>query len=155
MNPRSSFRLVWHWPMPFPTAVVLVMVLTMAWTGPVLCDAIHDAARDGDLARVQELLKDNRDRVFSKDDEYDWTPLHFATQKGHKDVAELLLANKADVNAKSIGGETPLHVAALNGQKELAELLLANKADVNSRTIDEQTPLHFAAFNGQKELAEL
>ena len=28
---------------------------------------------------------------------------------GHKDVVELLLANKAEVNAKDNHGETPLH----------------------------------------------
>ncbi len=29
------------------------------------------------------------------------TPLHLAAQEGHKDVAELLLAHKADLNAMS------------------------------------------------------
>jgi len=32
-------------------------------------------------------------------------------------VAELLLANKAEVNAKSTGGYTHLHFAADNGSK--------------------------------------
>jgi hypothetical protein len=40
-----------------------------------------------------------------------------AAFNGHKDVAELLLANKAEVNAKSIGGYTPLHFAADHGAK--------------------------------------
>ena len=32
---------------------------------------------------------------------------------GHKDVAELLLANKAEVNAKDNDGETPLHCSGV------------------------------------------
>ena len=32
-----------------------------------------------------------------------------AAGRGHKDVVELLLANKAEVNAKDNDGETPLH----------------------------------------------
>jgi ankyrin repeat protein len=38
-------------------------------------------------------------------------------------VAELLLANKAEVNAKDNRGNTPLHLAAAKGHKDVAELL--------------------------------
>jgi ankyrin repeat protein len=40
-----------------------------------------------------------------------------------KDVAELLLANRADVNATTVDGETPLHWAAAVGDKDVVELL--------------------------------
>ena len=65
-----------------------------------------------------------------------------AAINGHKDVAELLLANKAEVNAKDNNGVTPLHLAAFNGHKDVAELLLANKAEVNAKDNDGETPLH-------------
>jgi ankyrin repeat protein len=42
---------------------------------------------------------------------------------GHKDVAELLLANKAEVNVKDNDGETPRQAAEAMGHKEIAELL--------------------------------
>ena len=44
-------------------------------------------------------------------------------------MVELLLANKADINAKDKGGTTPLRVAAFAGHKDVVALLLANKAD--------------------------
>ena len=46
-----------------------------------------------------------------------------AALRGHKDVAELLLANKAEVNAKDNNGETPLHEAVDKGHKDVAGLL--------------------------------
>jgi ankyrin repeat protein len=75
--------------------------------------------------------------------------------KGHKDVAELLLANQAEVNAKDNYGGTPLHAAAVGGYKDVVELLLANKAGVNAKNNDGWTPLHEAAMSGQKDVAEL
>ena len=39
------------------------------------------------------------------------TPLHFATFNGHKEIAELLIAKGADVNANDIDGGTPLDYA--------------------------------------------
>ncbi|MFZ0940631.1 MAG: ankyrin repeat domain-containing protein [Candidatus Sulfotelmatobacter sp.] len=64
---------------------------------------IREAAGNGDLARVQALLKHNPDLVFSTDRRGN-TPLHAAAFSGQSDVAELLLANKADANAKTSEG---------------------------------------------------
>ena len=58
------------------------------------------SVRAGDGEKVKALLKGNPDLVFSKDTN-GWTPLHFAADRGDKDLVELLLANKADVNAKA------------------------------------------------------
>jgi ankyrin repeat protein len=69
------------------------------------------AIREGDLEKVKALLKGNSHLVFSKDD-LGVTPLHTAAFWGHKDVVELLLANKAEVNATDKHGQTPLHKAA-------------------------------------------
>ena len=41
---------------------------------------------------------------------------------GYKDVAELLIANKADVNAKDQNGYTPLYAAVATGHSGMAEL---------------------------------
>ena len=47
------------------------------------------------------------------------TLLHYAAWKGHKEIAELLIANGANVNAKDKDGYTPLDWAA----GEIADLL--------------------------------
>jgi len=40
-----------------------------------------------------------------------WTPLHNAATQDDKEIAELLIAKGADVNAKDDDGETPLDQA--------------------------------------------
>src|ERR1019366_4309153 len=84
------------------------------------------------------------------------TPLHCAAAFDlHKDVAELLLAHKAEINAKNKEGETSLHLAALAGRKDVSQLLLESGADVNAKSKDDLTPLHLAATKGQTEVIML
>ena len=116
--------------------------------------AFQTAARQGDLEKVKALLRDNPDLVFSKDN-YGQTPLHYAAATAHKDVVELLLASKAEVNAMANDGDTPLHLAATEGHKDVVELLLASKAEVNAMANDGTKPLHLAAAEGHKDVVEL
>jgi hypothetical protein len=109
----------------------------------VLGFALRDAAENGNLARVKSLLKDRPNLVFSKSNR-GWTPLYWAVVSGHKDVAEVLLANNADVNVKNDGGYTPLHLAASNGDNGMAEFLLAHGADINAKDNGGGTPLRGA-----------
>ncbi len=48
-----------------------------------------------------------------------WTPLSTAAHEGHREVAELLIAEGADVNEMNGSGETPLNWA----KGETADLL--------------------------------
>jgi len=49
--------------------------------------------------------------------------LYYAAYHGHKEIAELLIAKNANVNAKNNGGETPLDGAIINNDPETADLL--------------------------------
>lgn len=117
-------------------------------------DAIRDASVTDDLEGVETLLNADPNLALSKDVLGD-TPLLEAAAWGNRDVAELLLANHADVNAKKFDGVTPLHWAVKQGNRELVELLLANHADVNAKDFLGVTPLHWAVQRGNKELEEL
>ena len=98
----------------------------------------------------------------AKNDNGDVTPLHDAAGWNNTAEAKRLIANGADVNAKTkrerrIYGEgemTPLHFAAMNNQAEVAELLIANGADVNAKDQGGMTPLH-TALQRAPEVAEL
>ena len=60
-------------------------------------------------------------------------PLHDAARKNSLEVAQVLLAHGADVNARDHHETAPLHVAARNNSLEGAQVLLAHGADVNAR----------------------
>lgn len=71
----------------------------------------------------------------------------------HADCVRVLLSAKADVNARSVFGETPLHLAATRhdggmdgGEVSCMRLLLERKANVNAVTLSDETPLHYAAI---------
>ena len=71
-------------------------------------------------------------------------------------MVELLLANKADVNATDNGGMTPLHLARYNGHKDVVELLLANNADVNAKDKRWRDPFDlWAATGGYKDIMKM
>lgn len=134
---------------------IVLGLAALAAASPSLCAPIHDAARAGDLDKVKALVKANPDVVASKDEKYGQTPLHIAAFNDRKEVAEFLLANKADVNAKSKNGSTPLHLAAGKGNKDIVEVLLANKAEIDAVDNEGWSPVHSAVFFNQKETEDL
>lgn len=117
---------------------------------------ITTAAASGDNDEVAAILSmDNRlTRVLDADG---WTPLHLAAHYGHTDVVETLLANNADVNARSGNAmrNQPLHAAAAGRRVEAARLLIESGADVNGTQAGGFVPLHSAAQNGDLALVQL
>ena len=59
-----------------------------------------------------------------------------AAERGHEQVADVLLSHRAYVGAKSKLGMTPLHLAAENGYASLVEMLVnEHKAQVDAYTL--------------------
>jgi ankyrin repeat protein len=127
-----------------PFVIVTVLLFELSWSSFAFFGDIHEAAKQGNLAKAEALLKDNANLVSSKDNN-GYTALHFAAFGGHKDVADFLLAHMADVNAKNNQDLTPLYLAVAYDHKDVVDLLLSNKADVNAKDNVNMTPLHYAA----------
>ena len=89
--------------------------------------AILQAARDGRVSVVKRLLSDDPRLVRATDDHLK-TPLHWAAEHDHHDVAQMLLRAGADLEATTSWGATPLDWAAIMGSTKVADLLLARGA---------------------------
>ena len=87
---------------------------------------------------------DSKDTVKIKLDQEYWN-LHRVSVENRVDIAHVLIARGADVDARSPYDRTPLHYAARNDSLDMARLLIKLGADVDARTELGETPLHHAA----------
>src|SRR6476469_3003287 len=120
--------------------------------------SLFEACAAGEVERVERLLHESASagsgapgvNDYSSDG---WTPLHLAAFFGHARIAELLIANQADVLARSRGanGNTALHAALAGNHKFIAALLIGHGADVNAADAQGWRPLHLAAANNNMD----
>ncbi len=106
---------------------------------------IIEAARKGDLAKIQQLLSEEPTLATATDTNKS-TALHSAAAAGWKAVVELLIAHGADVNALDEGDNaSPLHFAAERGHLDVVKVLVEHGADVNwNQDWHERGPLGWA-----------
>lgn len=83
------------------------------------------------------------------------TPLIEAARIGDAERVVSLLADGADVEARTRNGITPLAVAALGGSAPVVAALLAAGADPNAVSGEGETPLMQAALNGAPDTLNL
>jgi len=110
------------------------------------------AAKNGDLAKLQEAL--SKDADVNGHDDKGITPLAWAAMAGQTEAAQLLIKKGAKINGKNRDGATPLHASAFFGQTEIVELLIKNKANLNLTNGEGETPLD-SASHGWDEIQGL
>ncbi|CAL5344173.1 unnamed protein product [Camellia sinensis] len=109
-------------------------------------DAIHAFAREGDWENLLKCIESGVP-VNSKDSE-GRTALHWAVDRGHLNITELLASKNADVNAKVVydeikldnEGQSPLHYAAVCEREAIAEFLVKQNAEINLKDNDGNAP---------------
>ena len=148
-------------------AVCLVVVIGIPWchenvgsidlmTGNRACGAApseirvwsgnHHTHRPEEAVDLQKWIARHPDRINRQYGAFCDTPLHSAARFGREDLADLLIAAGANVEARNELDERPLHASATYGRPTVAKLLVARGADVDARGPGGKTPLHTAAF---------
>ena len=77
---------------------LMSLVVAMLMAGSLTAGEIHQAAEEGNLARVQALVKADPSLVNAPGDG-DKSVLYHAARGGHLDIATWLLDNGAEVGA--------------------------------------------------------
>lgn len=114
--------------------------------------AFQDAARRGDLEKVQQCVRQGAAEL-SQTDADGCTPLHLSAAHGHGEVVQYLLAHAADAAAANDSGMCALHLAAQAGQLAACEVILGAGAPPDTPDVAKaRTPLHLAAAHGHLEL---
>lgn len=113
-----------------------------------------EAIEKKDSKKVQKLLKKGVNPNYKKD-KLSW-PLINACWSGNSEIASLLLAYGADINAQNDYGLSGLHWAAEKGFTDIAKILIDAKININLATKEHgNTAIISAALNGQYEIVNI
>lgn len=83
-----------------------------------------------------------------------WNALHYAAFENRADIAALLIAAGAQVNALAPNGQSALMLAAKRGHLETVRILVGAKADLDLADAEEGTALTMARKANQSEVAQ-
>jgi ankyrin repeat protein len=139
-------------------ALFLCLVLALGANALIQAGAVEsrvaDAAMNGDLTVVRNLLKQGADVNAAQGD--GMTALHWAVFKDNADMVKTLVSAGANVSATTrINGLTPLFFAAQNGQAAVIDILLKAGAKPNTPLATGVTPLMIAAKAGNPDAVKV
>ena len=130
----------------------LLVLCTAA--GTLWASEIHDAAREGDLSKVMELVEQYPEMA----NEYDsagLTPLHHAALEDRILVIKFLLSNGVLPDVRKGKGPTPLYLAVDSDSEEAVEYLISQGANVNLTFEKGRTVLFHAVSRRSSNVVQL
>lgn len=83
----------------------------------------------------------------------DWSPLHYAATRGHREMMRLLIEHDAYIDSEATNGTTPLMMAAYSGSPLAVKLLLEEGADPTLVNHGNASALDFALSKDHQQSA--
>ncbi|XP_042871998.1 ankyrin repeat and KH domain-containing protein 1-like isoform X1 [Penaeus japonicus] len=111
------------------------------------------AAKVGNTSQVRTLMAIGA--PFASDGPIGMTPLHLASQNGHYETCDRLLAAGMNKDARNKVDKTPLHLAAMEGHMDIVSLLVKSGANINACDMLKMTALHWACDRGHTSIVGL
>jgi len=118
----------------------------------------HDHVRDGNLEAVQTILSDHecKETIIRAYDDNGLGAIHWAADRDHAHILELLLKHGADVNLiDKESGQTALHYAVSCSHYECVKILINYGADRTIRDHDMTTCLDIATESNDPNILQL
>ena len=115
---------------------------------------IYEAASNGDVEKLKQLLKEKPADVDLAEAWSGWTPLIYAARHGKLEAVQFLVERKATVDASDESSATALTLACRSGHAETAAFLLDNGADIN-HSQNGMTVMMQAVMSGQLTCVKL
>lgn len=116
-----------------------------------------EAARNGNLSALKELIIDTEWDVYTARDAHGSNALLWAAGGGHLDTC-CYLVDDCGLDAHWVQKKdkrSALHWAARNGHLSVCRwLVVENGANPNSPTVDGTVPLHWAAWQGHEDVCD-
>ncbi|KIK70886.1 hypothetical protein GYMLUDRAFT_32961 [Collybiopsis luxurians FD-317 M1] len=100
-----------------------VSVSSMAAPETETDDSLHGLAIAGDVQKLENLISLHPEINLNALDEFGYTPLHLACDRGNADMVRLLLAKGVDISIKDPDELTPLELAQTAGHEQIVQLL--------------------------------
>jgi ankyrin repeat protein len=118
-----------------------------------------DDIKSGNLFAVKDAVNTNPAYLTCRtEDEWEYTGLHWASQKGYPEIVAFLLSKGADfhLEAKKVPWK-PILLAARYGHKSIVEMFLdaGEEIDVQINCDSKYTPLHYACHHGHVDIVKL
>ena len=149
--------------MPYKSKLTKLVVLIslpvmMMYLAGCQMTQLSAAAREGDVARINQLLNEGANVDEFPSGKWSATPLYWSLFNCKFDAAQLLLKKGANVNLTDSYGSSPLHLAAgcKNAEASFVATLLQKGADVNYKNpSDGLTSLHYASSSGSADVVNV
>ena len=116
-------------------------------------NALHCAAKGGDLELLNFLIENDRDTFSKTKDSKSSLPL--AAENSHSGLCQKLLQNcNFDINIRDHHGSTFLHSGTNDADLETFQYFIENRRDIFSKTKNGKNCLHLAAQNGHLKICK-